>query len=213
MRTIRRWAWIALAFLMTCRMAHAQKWEAGVFGTLANLSELGYGNGPYNASWIVGASAEYDHPIFRATLSGDWSPANKVSNENDWSSAWDVQLMKKVGPYVLVRGGLTYSYTHTSLYQKTAWRGSAGLGLQTGDGPLGQVRFYADHLFHGTDSSNGLEGERYTMILRPPLHVGRLWFTVSGSYGYYRFHESNAIEGKRLIAHVYSETVGIDWRF
>lgn len=199
---------------MTCRVARAQEWRAGVFGTVANLSDLGYGNGPYNASWIVGGDVEYDHPFFRGTLSGDWSPANKVSGENDWSSAWDLQLAKKLGPFVMLRGGVTYSYTHTGLYNKSAWRGTAGLGGQTPDHETwGQIRFAVDHVFHGTDSSNGLEGERYAMTLLPPVRIGRVYFRASGSYGYYRFHESNAIGGKRIVARVYSETIGAELRW
>lgn len=202
-----------LAFAFLASSAFAQ-WSGSAYGSLNNWRDIGYEGsiGEQEAAWALGADVEYQNRYVRVGLDVDWSPATKQAVKTAWSMTGSATVALRPTEWLYALAGEGYSYTHTDVWRKDAFRPFLGGGVEF-DAPwsAGHWRLQATHTFAGSDVSNHLVGESYTWRNDIPLQVGPFHPRVSINYSRWRFHASNQPNGTQYKGRTAGMTIGASW--
>ena len=200
MKTIKRWAWIGLAFLMTCRPALAGDVKRGVYFGLGAYTDLGY------PSTLVLVGAQLDRDLGPVLLSADvnYSPTPKSGGPITFREASVVTTgdgYLKLGP-ALVGGGVSWSVTKEEGYFKGIVRPEAGAGIAFApDGDV-SIRLIGKRIFRVFDNFNALDGYVAEGRLDVPVK-GSTAVRIGAKVFWLRFDDSagQRLSGRAMQAH------------
>lgn len=169
-----------------------------VFGG-ANL----VGGGSYQPfSYVVGGGLqnEYHYGFWavEGLFSGNKKTINNVGQRSGYTERTHIWGGYRYNDWML-GAGVSYSLLHTNLYSKDAWHPRAGFG-HDGNFRTTDYRLYAEYVFPGTDTLNGVQGGELSFWLPSIRNYNRHWFWRERVGGYF-FHQTlSDIHDVQLVA-------------